>query len=235
MIRILVADDHTIVREGLKQIIAKQVDLTVAGEAANGNDVLRLVREQEWDVLVTDMSMPGRNGLELIKLVKQERPQLPVLVLSMYDEEQYAVRAIRAGASGYLNKESASEQLVAAIRKIASGGVHASEAVTQAMFSTLRGARGAAGAGATPRALHEQLSDRELQVLQLIAGGKSITEIAAQLTLSPKTVSTHKARLLEKMHLGNQAELIRYAIEHRLVDGMSMLPGQPGQPRPAGG
>ena len=232
MIRILVADDHAIVREGLKQIIAKQADLSVAGEAANGNDVLRMVREQEWDVLVTDMSMPGRNGLELIKLVKQERPQLPVLVLSMYDEEQYAVRAIRAGASGYLNKESACEQLVAAIRKIASGGVHASEAVTQALFSTLRGARGASGA---PRALHEQLSDRELQVLQLIAGGKSITEIAAQLALSPKTVSTHKSRLLEKMHLGNQAELIRYAIEHRLVDGVSMLPGQPGQPRPAGG
>lgn len=241
MIRILVADDHTIVREGLKQIIAKQVDLTVAGEAANGNDVLRMVREQEWDVLVTDMSMPGRNGLELIKLVKQERPQLPVLVLSMYDEEQYAVRAIRAGASGYLNKESASEQLVAAIRKIASGGVHASEAVTQALFSTLRSARGQAAASGAPRALHEQLSDRELQVLQLIAGGKSITEIATLLALSPKTVSTHKSRLLEKMHLGNQAELIRYAIEHRLVDGVQISPDQPNQPdqpgqqRPAGG
>lgn len=244
MIRILVADDHAIVREGLKQIIAKQADLSVAGEAANGNDVLRLVREQEWDVLVTDMSMPGRNGLELIKLVKQERPQLPVLVLSMYDEEQYAVRAIRAGASGYLNKESASEQLVAAIRKIASGGVHASEAVTQALFSTLRGARGAGRANDAQRALHEQLSDRELQVLQLIASGRSITEIATLLALSPKTVSTHKSRLLEKMHLGNQAELIRYAIEHRLVDGAPMLPvppgppappGPPGQPTPTGG
>ncbi len=215
MIRILVADDHAIVREGLKQIIAKHADLAVAGEAANGNDVLRLVREQEWDVLVTDMSMPGRNGLELIKLVKQARPQLPVLVLSMYDEEQYAVRAIRAGASGYLNKESASDQLVVAIRKIAAGGVHASQAVTQAMFSTLRGAEGAP---------HEQLSDRELQVLRMIAAGQSVTAIATQLSLSPKTVSTHKSRILEKMHMSNQAELIRYAIEHRLADAIQNPP-----------
>ena len=210
MIRILVADDHTIVREGLKQILAKHSDLQVAGEAANGNDVLHLVRDDKWDVLVTDMSMPGRNGLELIKLVKQTQPALPVLVLSMYDEEQYAVRAIRAGASGYLNKESASEQLVSAIRKVAAGGVYASAAVTQALFSTLRNNR-----GAQP---HEQLSDRELQVLQMIAAGQSITEIAELLSLSPKTVSTHKSRMLEKMNMSNQAELIRYAIEHRLTN-----------------
>ena len=210
MIRILVADDHTIVREGLKQILAKHSDLQVAGEAANGNDVLHLVRDNKWDVLVTDMSMPGRNGLELIKLVKQAQPALPVLVLSMYDEEQYAVRAIRAGASGYLNKESASEQLVSAIRTVAAGGVYASAAVTQALFSTLRNNR-----GAQP---HEQLSGRELQVLQMIAAGKSITEIAELLSLSPKTVSTHKSRMLEKMNMSNQAELIRYAIEHRLTN-----------------
>ena len=210
MIRILVADDHTIVREGLKQILAKHSDLQVAGEAANGNDVLHLVRDNKWDVLVTDMSMPGRNGLELIKLVKQTQPALPVLVLSMYDEEQYAVRAIRAGASGYLNKESASEQLVSAIRTVAAGGVYASAAVTQTLFSTLRNNR-----GAQP---HEQLSDRELQVLQMIAAGQSITEIAELLSLSPKTVSTHKSRMLEKMNMSNQAELIRYAIEHRLTN-----------------
>ena len=209
MIRVLVADDHTIVREGLKQILAKSGDLLVAGEATNGNDVLKMVREQEWDVLVTDMSMPGRNGIELIKLVKEARPKLPLLVLSMYGEEQYAVRAIRAGASGYLNKESASEQLVAAIRKIASGGVHVSPAVAEALFNNVRG-----GQNTLP---HEQLSDREFQVLQLIADGLSVTAIASQLNLSPKTVSTHKARILEKMHMTNQAELIRYAIEHRLV------------------
>ena len=210
MIRVLVADDHTIVREGLKQILAKSNDLVVAGEASNGNDVLKMVREQQWDVLVTDMSMPGRNGIELIKLVKEARPKLPVLVLSMYGEDQYAVRAIRAGASGYLNKESASEQLVTAIRKVASGGVHVSAAVAEAMFHTLRG-----DAAAAP---HETLSDREFQVLRLIASGKSTTEIAVELVLSPKTVSTHKTRILEKMHMSNQAELIRYAIERKLVD-----------------
>ena len=209
MIRVLVADDHTIVREGLKQILAKSGDLVVAGEAANGNDVLRMVREQEWDVLVTDMSMPGRNGLELIKLVKAARPKLPVLVLSMYGEEQFAVRAIRAGASGYLNKESASDQLVAAIRKIASAGMYVSGAVAEALLRNVRD-----GERKVP---HEQLSDRELQVLQLIAGGRSVTQIAETLNLSPKTVSTHKARILEKMHMTNQAELIRYAIEHALA------------------
>lgn len=210
MIRVLVADDHTIVREGLKQILAKSGDLMVAGEAANGNEVLKLVRAQDWDVLVTDMSMPGRNGIELIKLVKEARPKLPVLVLSMYGEEQYAVRAIRAGASGYLNKESASEQLVAAIRKIAAGGVHVSAAVAEALFHNVRG-----GEGALP---HQQLSDREFQVLRLIAAGNSMGDIATALSLSPKTVSTHKTRILEKMNMSNQAELIRYAIEHRLVD-----------------
>jgi DNA-binding NarL/FixJ family response regulator len=210
MIRVLVADDHTIVREGLKQILAKSGDLVVAGEAANGNDVLKLVRAQEWDVLVTDLSMPGRNGIELIKLVKEARPKLPVLVLSMYGEDQYAVRAIRAGASGYLNKESASEQLVAAIRKIAAGGVHVSAAVGEALFRNVRG-----GEGTLP---HQQLSDREFQVLQLIAAGKAMGDIATALSLSPKTVSTHKTRILEKMNMSNQAELIRYAIEHRLVD-----------------
>ncbi len=212
MIRVLVADDHTIVREGLKQILARSGDLVVAGEAANGNDVLKMVREHEWDVLVTDMSMPGRNGLELIKLVKAARPKLPVLVLSMYGEEQFAVRAIRAGASGYLNKESASDQLVSAIRKIADGGVYVSPAVSEALLRNVRdGER---------RLPHEQLSDRELQVLQLIAGGQSVNDIAATLNLSPKTVSTHKARILEKMKLSNQAELIRYAITHRLGDAV---------------
>jgi len=209
MIRVLVADDHAIVREGLKQILAKSGDLAVAAEAANGNDVLKMVREQDWDVLVTDMSMPGRNGLELIKLVKAARPKLPVLVLSMYGEEQFAVRAIRAGASGYLNKESASEQLVVAIRKIASGGVYVSSAVADALLRNVRD-----GDRKLP---HEQLSDRELQVLQLIASGHAVNDIAASLNLSPKTVSTHKARILEKMHMSNQAELIRYAMEHGLA------------------
>lgn len=214
MIRVLVADDHTIVREGLKQILAKSGDMLVAGEAANGNEVLRMVRDMktgEWDVLVTDMSMPGRNGLELIRMVKDTRPKLPILVLSMYGEEQFAVRAIRAGASGYLNKESASEQLVIAIRKIASGGVHVSPAVAEVLFLNVRN-------GDAARLPHEQLSNREFQVLRLIADGQSINDIAKALSLSAKTVSTHKARILEKMKLSNQAELIRYAIEHQLVN-----------------
>ena len=209
-IRVLVADDHTIVREGLKQILAKHADITVAGEAANGNDVLKMVRGEAWDVLVTDMSMPGRSGIELIKLVKEARPKLPVLVLSMYGEDQYAVRAIRAGASGYLNKESASDQLVTAIRTVAAGGVYVSPGVAEAMFHNLR--------GDTAGAPHEQLSDREFQVLRLIAIGKSVTDIAGELVLSPKTVSTHKTRILEKMRMTNQAELIRYAIERKLID-----------------
>lgn len=213
MIRILVADDHAIVREGLKQILAKQTDMVVTGEAANGNDVLQMVRRENWDVLVTDMSMPGRNGVELIKLVKEARPKLPVLVLSMYDESQYAVRAMRAGAAGYINKESASDQLVGAIRSVAAGGVHVSATVAAALLQTVH------GKPANSALPHEQLSDREMQVLQMIAAGSTITEIANKLALSPKTVSTHKARLLEKMHMSNQAELIRYAIEQRLVAG----------------
>ena len=221
MIRVLVADDHTIVREGLKQILAKSGDMVVAGEAANGNEVLRMVRDMgngpaQWDVLVTDMSMPGRNGLELIRLVKEAQPRLPVLVLSMYGEEQFAVRAIRAGASGYLNKESASDQLLSAIRKIASGGVHVSPAVAEVLFMSVRNSGG--GAGNNAKALpHEQLSNREFQVLRLIADGHGINDIAKTLNLSAKTVSTHKARILEKMQMDNQAELIRYAIEHQLA------------------
>jgi DNA-binding NarL/FixJ family response regulator len=173
-----------------------------------------MVRRESWDVLVTDMSMPGRNGVELIKLVKQARPAMPVLVLSMYDESQYAVRAMRAGAAGYINKESASDQLVSAIRTVASGGVHVSATVAAALLQTVRGKPSAASAPP-----HETLSDREMQVLQMIAAGSTVTEIASKLALSPKTVSTHKARLLEKMHMSNQAELIRYAIEQRLVAG----------------
>lgn len=208
MIRVLVDDDRAIVREGLKQILARSGDLTVAGEAANGNDVLSMVRTQAWDVLVTDMSMPGRSGVELIKAVKEIRPNLPVLVLSMHGEEQYAVRTIRAGAPGYLNKESASEQLVTAIRKVAAGGVHVSPAVAAALFNNVRNR-----AGDSP---HEELSDREFEVLQLIASGKSVSDIASLLNLSPKTVSMHKTRMLEKMGMNSQAELIRYAIERKL-------------------
>ena len=210
MTRILVADDHVIVREGLKQILAKTVDLTVAGEASNGDEVLLMVKKKEsWDVLVMDMSMPGHSGLELISMVKKLSPQLPILVLSMYGEEQFAVRSIQAGASGYLNKESASDQLVGAIRKVAAGSVYVSTVVADILFHKIR-----KDIDSSP---HQKLSNRELQVLQLIGKGHSINAIAQSLFISPKTISTHKARILEKLGLKTQGELIRYVIENELL------------------
>ena len=210
MIRVLLADDHAIVRAGLKEILADTGDITVAGEAINGQEVMARVRGHDYDVAVLDLSMPGRSGIELIKQVKDEKPKLRILVLTMHSEEQYAVRALKAGASGYLTKDSAAEQLVAAIRKIAAGGAYVSPETAERL-----------ALGASPRAEaapHTLLSDREFQVLQLIAGGQSVGEIAKRLALSVKTVSTHKTRILQKMGLANQAELIRYALEHKLLD-----------------
>jgi two-component system invasion response regulator UvrY len=210
MITILVADDHAIVREGLKQILARTGDLVVGGEARNAQEVIRLVRERDWDVLLMDMSMPGRSGLDLIKQVKDEKPKLPILVLSMHQEHQYAVRAIRAGASGYLNKDSASELLVSAIRKVVGGGLFVSETAGELLARDTK-----RGADVPP---HTLLSDREFQVFNMIVQGKTVTDIAAELILSVKTVSTHKTHVLEKMKLANQAELVRYAIAHQLLD-----------------
>ena len=210
MIRIVIADDHTIVREGLKQLLGAAGDIEVAGEARDGHEVLKRVRELEFDVLLLDMSMPGKSGIELIKLVKAERPRLRVLVLSMHEEHQYAVRAIRAGASGYLTKESASGQLVAAIRKVAGGGAFISAAVAEQLaLGAMPGAEGP---------LHGALSDREFQVFRMLAEGKSISDIAERLSLSVKTVSTHKANILHKMNMATSGDLIRYAIAHRLVE-----------------
>jgi two-component system, NarL family, invasion response regulator UvrY len=210
MIRVLLADDHAIVRTGLREILEETGDITAAGEASNGQEVLARVREHDYDVVVLDMSMPGRSGIELIRQVKSEKPKLRILVLSMHSEEQYAVRTLKAGASGYLTKESAADELVAAIRRIAAGGAYVTPETAQRLALDL---------GATSEAPpHTLLSDREFQVLQMIAGGKSVTEIARQLTLSVKTVSTHKSRILQKMGLANQAELIRYAIRHKLID-----------------
>ena len=210
MIRIVVADDHTIVREGLKQLLAATGGLQVVGEAQDGREVMERVRSLDFDLLLLDMSMPGRSGIELIKLVRAEKPRLKVLILSMHEESQYAVRAIRAGASGYLTKESASRQLVEAIRKVAAGGAFISAEVAQQL-----------ALGAMPDVKgppHTALSDREFQIFRMIADGLSVSDIAARLNLSVKTVSTHKANILQKMNMGSQAELIRYAITHRLVD-----------------
>ena len=210
MIRIVIADDHTIVREGLKQLLSATTDLSVVGEAQNGHEVLARVRSLDFDVLLLDISMPGKSGIELIKQVHAEKPKLRILVLSMHEEEQYAVRAIKAGACGYLTKESATAQLVSAIRKVAAGGAFITDSVAQQL-----------ALGAMPHAEgppHSALSDREFQVFRELAAGKAVSDIAAQLNLSVKTVSTHKARIMQKMNMSNPAELIRYAIHHRLVD-----------------
>jgi DNA-binding NarL/FixJ family response regulator len=210
VIRIVLADDHTIVREGLKQVLSAAPDLSIVGEAQNGHEVLQRVRELEFDVLLLDMSMPGRSGIELIKQVRGEKPKLRILVLSMHQEPQYAVRAIKAGASGYLTKESASAQLVSAIRKVAGGGAFITDAVAEQL-----------ALGAMPQTEgppHNALSDREFQVFRLLVSGKTVSDIAAELSVSVKTVSTHKARIMQKMSMSNPAELIRYALRHRLID-----------------
>ncbi len=210
MIRVVIADDHTIVREGLKQVLSAAPDLTIVAEAQNGHEVLQRARELEFDVLLLDMSMPGKSGIELIKQVRAEKPKLRILVLSMHQEQQYAVRAIKAGASGYLTKESASAQLVSAIRKVAGGGAFITDAVAQQL---------ALGAmPQTDRPPHQLLSDREFQVFRLLVAGRTVSEIAEQLNLSVKTVSTHKARIMQKMNMSNPTELVRYAMQHGLLE-----------------
>ena len=209
-LKVLLADDHAIIRDGLKQILADTDDLAVAGEAANGLEVMQRVRENEWDVLVLDISMPGRSGLELIHMIKDEKPELPILILSMHHEEQYAVRAFQAGAMGYLTKESDGELLISAIRRVANGGVYISDKVAELMVRGIR--------PANKPLPHNLLSDREYQVFNLLVKGRGLTEIGTELSLSVKTISTHKTHILQKMALSNTAELIRYAIAHGLAD-----------------
>jgi DNA-binding NarL/FixJ family response regulator len=208
VIRVVIADDHTILREGLRQLLTSASDMEVVGEAADGHEALARVRNLDFDVLLLDMSMPGKSGIELIKQVKSEKPKLRVLVLSMHEETQYAVRAIKAGASGYVTKDSAGTQLVTAIRKVAAGGAFISaEVAEQLALSAMPDAEGPP---------HTRLSDREFEVFQRLVAGESVTDIAASLNLSGKTVSTHKARLMEKLGLDNQADLVRYAMKHGL-------------------
>ena len=202
MIRVLIADDHKIVRDGLRRILAAAADVDVAGEAADGDQALALVRANEYDVALLDISMPGLSGIDLIKRLKIERPKLRLLVLSMHGEDQYAPRVLKAGASGYLNKDSAAEMLLAALRKVAGGGVHIGEAAAASLVSA--------------ESAHQALSDREFEVLRLLVGGKNPTDIAEQLHLSVKTVSTHKTRMLEKLNLRTTADLVRYALENKL-------------------
>jgi DNA-binding NarL/FixJ family response regulator len=210
MIRIVLADDHTIVREGLKQLLAGAPEFSVIAEARDGSEVLKRVREHDFEVLLLDMAMPGKSGIDLIKQVHAEKPKLRILVLSMHEEQQYAVRALKAGAAGYITKDSASARLVEAIRKVAGGGAVISPAVAEQF---------ALAAMPQNEALpHTALSDREFQVFEMLASGESVSAIAERLNLSVKTVSTHKAHVMQKMNLANQSELVRYALNHRLLD-----------------
>ena len=205
MIRVLIADDHGIVRDGLKRILAATPDLQVAGEAADGDEALALVKANDYDVVMLDMSMPGLSGIDLIKRLKLEKPKLRILVLSMHGESQYAARVLKAGAAGYLGKDSAAEVLLAALRKIAAGGVHIGEAAAASLLQS------------SEKLPHEALSNREFEVMRLLVEGLGPTEIAGRLHLSVKTVSTHKTRILEKLSVGSTAELVRYALEHKLL------------------
>ncbi|OFW00322.1 MAG: DNA-binding response regulator [Acidobacteria bacterium RIFCSPLOWO2_02_FULL_68_18] len=209
-LRVLVADDHPIVRSGLRQMLADAPDVEEVGEAADPQQVLDLARARDWDVIVLDISLPGRGGLDVLKTLKDERPKRPVLILSMHAENQYAVRTLRAGAAGYLTKEAAPERLLEAIRKVAAGGRYISPAVADQLAGVIGG-----DAAAPP---HQSLSDREFEVLRLIASGKTVGEIAKLLSLSVKTVSSYRARILEKTGLKNNAGIMRYALEHRLVE-----------------
>jgi len=205
----MVADDHAIVREGVKQILAETSDIVVGGEAANAQEVLEQVQKDEWDLVLLDIAMPGRGGLDILKQLKGEKPELPVLMLSMYPEEQYAVRALKAGACGYLTKASAPEELIAAIRKVSQGGRYVSSSLAEQLAVYLE--------TDAAKPIHELLSDREYQIMVMIASGKTVTQIGDELSLSVKTISTHRTRTLKKLGMKNNAEITYYAIKHALV------------------
>jgi two-component system invasion response regulator UvrY len=208
--KILIADDHPIFRAGLKEFLGKEKDVKVIGEADNGRKALELVRKQRWDVVLLDLTMPGTDGLETLQELRREQPKLPVLILSAHPEDQLALRLLKAGAAGYLTKDKAPEVLLAAVRKVLRGEKYISESLAAKVTLDVV-------TGAKP-ALHEALSHREYQVMRMIAAGKAIKEIAAELFLSVRTVSTYRARLLEKMKMKTNADLIRYAMQHNLVE-----------------
>ncbi len=210
MIKILIADDHPIVRRGIRQILAETTDLHVGGEAASGPEVMAKVDHERWDVIVLDLSMPDRSGIDLIADLRRVRPETRILVLTVFSEEQYAVRALRAGASGFLTKESAPDKLVEAVRKVAAGGRYVSPELAEALASML------AGDGEGPA--HERLSNREFEILKMIGSGKTVSQIADDLGLSVKTISTHRTRILHKMSMKTNAELTHYVVRTRLVD-----------------
>jgi two-component system invasion response regulator UvrY len=210
MKRIIIADDHEIVRAGLKQIIADDPDLLVEGEASDGQELLEKLRKKKFDLVLLDMKMPGRSGLEILKQLKIEHPSLPVLVLSMHSEEQYAVRTIKAGASGYITKETAPDKLLEAIRRVCGGGKYISQSLAEKLADSISDSKS--------KPPHEYLTDREFQVMCMIASGKTISDIARELFLSVKTISTYRQRILEKMSMKNNAELTHYVISNNLLE-----------------
>ena len=210
MIRVMIADDHAIVREGLKQIFCDEPDIEVVNEAASGDEAFKKARADNWDVLMLDIAMPGKNILELIKLVKLDKPRKPILVFSMYPEDQYAIRMLRAGADGYLGKESSPEKLVSVIRQLSEGGKYISESVAKQLLNEMQ------IKGADPK--HTTLTDKEFQVFISLSKGKRLSDIAIEMALSIKTISTYRTRLLKKMELSSNGELIHYAIIHQLLD-----------------
>jgi DNA-binding NarL/FixJ family response regulator len=210
MIKVLLGDDHAIVRQGLKQILSEESGMYFCGEAENGQAVLNAIYKENWDVLILDISMPGLSGLDILKEVKKIRPRLPVLVLTMHSEEQFALRSLKAGASGYLTKDSAPEELVKAVKKLLDGGKYVNQQLAEILAADIE--------RDSNKPLHDSLSDREYQVMRLIASGRTAKQIADQLALSVKTISTYRARLLEKMNMKTNAELTHYAIQNKLVD-----------------
>ena len=210
MIKVVVVDDHAVVREGLKRIVSESGGMTVTGEAADGHEAMRVIKSEPCDVVLLDITMPNKSGLDVLKELHTESPRLPVLVLSMHPEDQYAVRVLRAGAAGYVTKESAPAKLVQAIRKVVRGGKYVSPSLAERLVFDLGADK--------DKAPHELLSDREYQVLCLISSGKTVSQIADELALSIKTISTYRVRILEKLNMKNNAEITLYAIKEGLVD-----------------
>ena len=210
MIRIFITDDHSLIREGLKKIINDEKDISIIGEAGNAKDTMSFVLSKNIDMLILDLNLPDKNGLDLLKELKSLKPELKILILSMHPEDRFAMRVLRAGASGYITKESVGEELVRAIRKVYNGGKYVSESLAEMLAIEIQ------GGGDKP--IHEILSDREFQVLQMIASGKTLAEISETLSLAVTTISTYRARVLEKLNLHSNAELIHYAITNKLLD-----------------
>lgn len=210
MIKIVIADDHDIVRAGLKQIIADEEDMEVAGEANSGEKLIELIKKNDYDIVLLDLKMSGMNGIEVMKHIKAIKPAIPVIVLSMHAEDQYAVRTIKAGASGYITKETAGDNLISAVKRVVSGGKYISPTLAETLADSVAG-----GGSELP---HENLTDREFQVLCMIASGKTVSEIGAELFLSVKTISTYRQRILEKMNMKNNSELTHYVIKNNILD-----------------